>query len=152
MKLNDARKLAQDLLKEHGLAQRGWYFDFDRAVRRFGCCHYSSKTITLSEKLTTLNSESRVRQTLLHEVAHALAGHKAHHGATWKAICRSIGGDGQTYYSSANTATPAHKYTGTCPNCSRTIYRNRRGNIACGKCCNRLNGGKYDEQYKIVWG
>lgn len=151
MQLAAANKIANELMAEHGLTAKGWHFAFDTAVRRFGACHYSSKKITLSQKLTTLNDEARIRTTLLHEIAHALAGYKAHHNATWQAICRSIGGDGQRLYSVANTVTPDRKATGQCPNCKRVIKRHRRTAIACGKCCNQYNGGKYDEKYKIVW-
>jgi predicted SprT family Zn-dependent metalloprotease len=151
MHLAKAQTLANELMAEHGLKAKGWYFSYDNAVRRFGACHYSTKRITLSSALTQLNDEDKVRTVILHEIAHALAGRKAHHNNVWKAICRSIGGDGQTYYSVANTVTPDRKVIGTCPNCSRVIKRHRRANIACGKCCNQLNGGKYDEKYKIVW-
>lgn len=152
MQLPAALKLANELMAEHGLTQKGWYFSFDRSVRRFGACHYRQRKITLSEKLTTLNDEPAIRRTILHEIAHALAGYKAHHNAQWQAICRAIGGDGQRLYTEANTVTVSRNVTGQCPNCKRVIKRHRRTAIACGKCCNEFNGGKYDEKYKIVWG
>ena len=151
MHLAAAQKIANELMAEHGLKAKGWTFSYDNAVRRFGACHYNTKRITLSNTLTSLNDETKVRTILLHEIAHALAGRKAHHSAVWKAICRSIGGDGQTYYSAASTVTPDKKVTGQCPNCKRVIKRHRRTAIACGKCCDKFNGGKYDEKYKIVW-
>ena len=123
MQLAAANKLANELMAEHGLNTKGWTFSYDNAVRRFGACHYSTKRITLSHKLTSLNDETKIRTIMLHEIAHALAGRKAHHNATWKAICRSIGGDGQTYYSAATTVTPDRKVTGQCPNCKRIINR-----------------------------
>lgn len=151
MKLQDAKALAQDLMRQHGLTEKGWYFAFDSSVRRFGACHWRTNKITLSEKLTTLNDETRVRQTLLHEIAHALAGPKAHHNDVWRAICVRIGGDGQRLYTEANTVTVGRKVTGTCPNCKRVIKRHRRSAIACGQCCRKYNGNKYSEKYKIVW-
>lgn len=151
MKLNDAQALAQDLMRQHDLTQKGWRFEFDSSVRRFGACHWRTNKITLSEKLTTLNDETRVRQTLLHEIAHALAGPKAHHNDVWKAICIRIGGDGQRLYTEANTVTVGRKVTGTCPNCKRVIKRHRRSAIACGACCRKFNNNKYDAKYLIVW-
>lgn len=151
MQLPAAKQLANELMAEHGLTKKGWRFEFDRSVRRFGACHWRTNKITLSQKLTTLNDEARVRQTILHEIAHALAGPRAHHNAVWKAICIRIGGDGQRLYTEANTITVNRNVTGQCPNCKRVIKRHRRTAIACGQCCNRYNGGKYDEQYKIVW-
>ena len=35
-------------------------------------------------------SEAEIRDTILHEIAHALAGPEARHGARWKAIARRI--------------------------------------------------------------
>lgn len=156
MQLADAQKLAKDLMQQHGLINNelgspNWRFEFDRSVRRFGACHYNQRKITISAELTARNVEARVRDTLLHEIAHALAGHKAGHGLQWQNICRAIGGDGQRTYSAANTVTVGHKVTGRCTNCGRVIKRHRRSNIACGQCCARYNGGKYDEKYKIVW-
>lgn len=151
MKLNDAQALAQDLMRQHGLTQKGWHFNFDSSVRRFGACHWRTNKITLSEKLTQLNDETRVKQTLLHEIAHALAGPKAHHNDVWRAICIRIGGDGQRLYTEANTVTVDRRVTGTCPNCKRVIKRHRRSAIACGQCCRKYNHNQYSEKYKIIW-
>jgi hypothetical protein len=52
----------------------------DSAVRRFGTCRYSRKLITLSRQLIELNDQARVLDTILHEIAHALAGPKTGHG------------------------------------------------------------------------
>ncbi|HTW93745.1 MAG TPA: SprT-like domain-containing protein [Tepidisphaeraceae bacterium] len=90
MNLWDARTLADRLLAHHGLAAAGWKFKWDRATRRFGCCNHHRKTISLSLALTRLNPESQVRDTLLHEIAHALTpghGHNRH----WKKKCVEIG-------------------------------------------------------------
>lgn len=151
MNLAKAQTIATGLLKEHGLYAQGWRFDFDTAVRRFGCCKYSQKRITLSQKLTSLNDEARVTNTILHEIAHALAGHKAGHGPAWKAKAVMIGCDGERLYNSAVVATPERRYKGTCPNCSRVITRHRRDKIACGQCCRKYNRNQYSPAYLIQW-
>jgi protein subunit release factor A len=46
MELQKAKELAESLMAHHGL--QGWHFRFDRAKRRFGCCKYRTKTISLS--------------------------------------------------------------------------------------------------------
>jgi hypothetical protein len=72
MNLIKTEKLANELLKKHGLINKGWRFEFDNAPRRFGCCKYRSKRITLSKKLTELNDEENVLDTILHEMAHLI--------------------------------------------------------------------------------
>lgn len=69
MNPSEAVQFAQELLSEYGL--HGWRVDLDGAVRRFGCCHYSRKLITLSYQLVRMNSETDVLDTILHEIAHS---------------------------------------------------------------------------------
>ena len=82
-------------LEEHGLTTLGWSAGWDRARRRIGACWPKRKQITLSRVLTELNAEDQVRDTILHELAHALTferhGRVRSHGAEWKAIARSLG-------------------------------------------------------------
>jgi hypothetical protein len=88
MDLSQAGKLARELLDRHGLAD--WRFQWDRARRRFGSCSTTRKRITLSIYLTKLNDEAEVRDTILHEIAHALTPGDGH-GRAWKAACARIG-------------------------------------------------------------
>ena len=87
---HDAAQLARSLMIQHGLS--GWAFRFDHARRRFGSCRYGEKTITLSRPLTLLNDDGQVRDTVLHEIAHALCPGDGH-GPNWKAACRRLGAD-----------------------------------------------------------
>src|SRR5476649_706966 len=88
MNLHEAAHLARDLMKQHGLI--GWTFEFDHARRRFGCCNYTHRKITLSKSLTFLNGIEEVRDTVLHEIAHALTP-GARHGVRWRRKCVEIG-------------------------------------------------------------
>ena len=95
--LNDATKLAALYMGLHGLDD--WHFRFDRATRRFGCCNHKSKTISLSGHLVSLNDKRDVRDTILHEIAHALAGPKVRpHGREWRQIAIRIGCNGRRCY------------------------------------------------------
>lgn len=151
MNLTKAAAIANQLINEHGLSAQGWRFDYDTAVRRFGCTHYQTKRITLSAKLTAVNDEVHVRNTILHEIAHALCGHKAGHGPQWVAMAKTIGCDGSRLYDSTIVTTVARKWRGTCPNCRRNVVRHRRQKISCGLCCRRYNNGKFDPQYLFTW-
>lgn len=90
---------AFDLLKEemgaHGLIDLGWSAKLDDAKKRFGVCRMGPKEISISRPLVALNSEEEVRDTILHEIAHALSWeiHKepCGHDERWKEICVRIG-------------------------------------------------------------
>lgn len=74
------------------------HFEFDRAKRRVGATHYVKigatwlpLKITISKHWVALLPEEEIRLTLLHEIAHALAGKEAGHGPHWKAMARKVG-------------------------------------------------------------
>ena len=95
MELKKARDWLDETLTQYGLEASGWQGRFDEAKRRFGICKMHHKTISLSRPLVMLNSEAEVRDTILHEVAHALAwerhGENCHHDERWRTICTEVG-------------------------------------------------------------
>ena len=142
MELFKAKMLALELLNEHGLMDKNWYFEFDNAKRRFGCCSYRKKRISLSKPLTLLREESFVRNTILHEIAHALVGGKNGHNHIWKAKAIEIGCNGERCSSDAHIQG---KWVGVCPN-GHISYRHRKPKyqVSCATCSN-----VYDPQYAI---
>ena len=116
-----------------------WSFRLDSAKRRAGACHHGTKTISLSAYLAELYSFERMNQTMLHEVAHALAGHKAGHGAKWKAIASSIGYRHESFNDDliADAVAPIE---GTCP-AGHIFYRYRwpKRNLYCLRCSRTLS-------------
>ena len=150
MKLKQARQLAEQTIKEH--LDSEWRFQFDEAARRFGYCSYRKKVISLSRSLVELNSLYDVNDTILHEVAHALAGKQAGHGYAWKDTARSIGCSATRTYNSKTIKQPAPKWIATCPNCKREYKRMKRmKSLACAQCCNQHNFGKWSEKYVLGW-
>lgn len=91
MELKDAEALANTMMTEHGLIAKGWHFAFDRAKKRLGACHYWTKKISISKYMAAYATEEQVRQTMLHEIAHALLPHSAGHKQAWKDMAKSIG-------------------------------------------------------------
>jgi SprT protein len=144
MNLNDARKLARQLMQEHGVPAE-WTFQFDRSKVRFGKCNYGRKEISLSRYLVELNDEPEVRETILHEIAHALLPRGAGHGPKWRALAGSIGCQAKRCYGEEVTR-PTPKYKGTCPKCRRVIHRHRRTVVACGRC-----SPVFDRRFVFVW-
>ena len=118
----DALTLLNDKLDQHGLLAQGWTGSLDNAERRFGVCRPASKEISISRALASLNSNEEVLDTILHEIAHALAGietgENCGHDERWKAICRRIGARPERCYDSEEVNAPdapwviAHKETG----------------------------------------
>lgn len=150
MQLEDAEQLALALLAEHGL--QGWTFSFDRAKRRLGACNYTSRTISLSRPLTRLNSEAVVRDTLLHEIAHALTPGGGH-GPAWRAKCLELGVAPQRCFAAAEVVTPEPKYLLECPACGKGYPRHRktRTRYVCRACCARHNAGRPSTAYLLRW-
>jgi predicted SprT family Zn-dependent metalloprotease len=138
MKLHEAEQIAKNLMSKHGLTD--WTFSFDRAVVRFGCCKYRTKQITLSTKLTELNDETHVENTILHEIAHALVGAGVGHSRTWRRAAQSIGCTATRCYSE-EVVTPVLNYVGVCPN-GHEVKRVKKPSprkTSCGLCCPRFN-------------
>lgn len=141
MKLRDARALAKELMSLHGLT--GWSFTFDRAVKRLGLTLYREKTISLSRQLTALNDDKQVRNTLLHEIAHALVGTSFGHGDVWRSKALSIGCNGQRCTNSIVRVSP--KYKVTCEMCSASwSYHRKPRSLATSwhQRCGRASLGK----------
>ena len=76
-----------------GLLQdwKRWTFRWGKGTRTFGLCSSYERTISISKRLAAVNTEERVERTILHEVAHAVAGSLAGHGLRWKAACLMLG-------------------------------------------------------------
>lgn len=95
---DDIEKLAYRLFIENGVPLY-WSFGFDNGKRRYGICNFAKKAITVSKYYVTSPQVTLgdVKNLILHEIAHVLAGPGAAHGPEWKRIARRIGCDGNTY-------------------------------------------------------
>ena len=146
MDLQEASILAKKLMHQHNLDN--WYFEFDRAKRRFGCCHHMKRKITLSAYMTLLNNESEIKDTILHEIAHALCPPKEGHGRVWKQTAQSIGCNA-TRCCSSEVKEADRRYEYRCPHCNRIIKRHKRtfSKIACGECCRKYNHGTFSKTF-----
>lgn len=121
METTTAGQMARRLMNEHGLGD--WLFRFNRrAVGRLGLCDHGTRTISLSVKVVLLADETTVRNTMLHEIAHALVGPGHGHDWTWKARARSIGCNGNRCHK-VDTRSLA-PWLGTC-GCGREFRRHR---------------------------
>ena len=125
-------------MREHGLLEAGWTFAFDHARRRFGCCNLTRRRITLSRPLTFLNTEAQVRDTILHEIAHALTPGD-NHGPRWRAMCIKLGANPVRCYREHEVISPPRppaRYKLGCAACGWWVDRRcrPRQKLLCAKC------------------
>lgn len=127
MELSHAREMAETLLEKYGV---GVTVNFVDTMAYLGVARFYLGIPTemrLSKRYVLAADEKEVRGTVLHEVAHFLAGASAGHGDAWKAICRRIGAapEAKCGTISDETMQAMHKWTLTCRKCGGKVYRNR---------------------------
>lgn len=134
--LDDVARWAHTLLEKH--LDDSWSFAFDHARTRGGACDWARRRITVSRHLCLRWSDEEMHQTLLHEVAHALAGPTAAHGRQWRQIASRLGYTGTRTHNNP-TADELAPWIGTCPS-GHLFYRHRRPTrpLACGRCARRF--------------
>lgn len=128
--LADAIEIATQLIREYGLV--GWRVKLDHARCRAGQCDYNNKAISLSRLYVRNADKNHIRDTILHEIAHALVGPHHGHDAVWRQKAREIG----------CTATRCHtlnfsraRWEMKCPTGCFSIERHRRkSGLICAKC------------------
>jgi predicted SprT family Zn-dependent metalloprotease len=142
--LRDAYAMAEYLLEVHGLDD--WQVSYDNAKRRAGICRFAEQTLGLSAPLTAVHTEDDVRDTILHEIAHALVGPAHGHDATWLAMARRIGSSGERCVS-PDSPTPPAAWLGACPG-GHTLERHRRPErvLTCGLC-----SSEFDLAHLYTW-
>ena len=88
-RLNEVAAQARGLMDRHGLGE--WTLRFTAARKKLGECRPRQKLILLSRTHAVNGPPGQVADTILHEIAHALAGTGAGHGSAWKAIASRLG-------------------------------------------------------------
>lgn len=142
--LQTVRGQAESLIAQH--LDSTWTFGFDNAKRRAGQCDYTKKRITMSRYLAARYDDDTNRQTILHEIAHALAGHAAGHGPAWRRTARGLGYIGGRTLDK-ESATDLAPWVGRCP-AGHVAYRHRRPSraLSCSRCAPR-----FDRRHLIEW-
>jgi hypothetical protein len=157
------RKKAEKLIAKH-LDPTAWDFEFTKHKRRLGECHYRlgmvkgelthvGGTIKASYHILGMpDADTHIKDTILHEIAHAKVGPRHGHDRVWRTAARQLG-------CTANRRGPSMqvkgKWSGTCHKCGYVIYRHRRTprmtRLACERCCKAYNGGQYTDKFRFDW-
>lgn len=143
--LNDIRHWAHELITQY--LDDSWSFTFDRAKTRAGKCNFTKREISVSRYLAELHTDEQVKQTLLHEVAHAKVGPGAGHGPVWQSYAAQIGYVGGRTHT-GEVASEFAKWVGVCPN-GHKIFRFRKPSgksVSCARCSRR-----FDRRYLVAW-
>ena len=128
--LGAAIDLATELMQVHGLV--GWRIKLDNARRRAGQCDYSKKIISLSRLYVRHADADHIRDTILHEIAHALVGPHHGHDAVWRQKAREIGCTASRCHTLSFSRA---KWQMRCPNGCFAVERHRRkSGLICASC------------------
>lgn len=133
----DAATLAQSLLDLHGF--ENLTLTFSRSKRALGRCFFERISgqptrIDLSSYWVEHLDKEQVTDTILHEIAHAKAGHKAGHGRAWKAAAIAVGANPKRTAdlpeNIAKSFGEKHSnYVAVCNGCEQHVYFERLGKV-----------------------
>jgi len=130
MNLNDANNIANQIVRNLMLSERGWKVSWNRRKTSAGLCRYRTRELQFSIPVSQMATEEEFRETVLHECAHALAGHAAGHGPEWSRMLVSIGGtntnariDGER---AREIVQATAKWQATCTTTGKVVMRSNR--------------------------
>lgn len=126
-----------------------WELKFTNQKRHLGYCRPRKKTISISRAFMESNPFPIMKDTLLHEIAHALhfiQTGKTNHSNGWKKFALRVGCQPKRCASGEGLNMPEGKYVGVCPVCEKTtyFYRQVKRSYSCSHCTKR-----YDPKFKL---
>mgnify|MGYP002132259602 CR=1 FL=1 len=132
---------AKEKMTQWGLTQKGWTFGWHNKRASFGTCSCRKKLIRLSTFLFDGIGQDEQRDTVLHEIAHALdfeTRGKSDHGPIWKMWAVRVGAKPvrcKNVEQNHQEIAAKAKYTLRCPN-GHEFARHRilRKAASCPKC------------------
>ncbi len=140
--LTEIAAQAKALLTQHRL--NDWSFQFDNGRKRAGCCNYSQRIISVSHEYARHASDEDIRDTLLHEIAHALVGQAHGHDEVWRVQAVAIGCSGSRCHDLQ--FTPPRYIVNCAKGCwTATAERRQRGAI-CRQCRSAVEYQTYTEE------
>jgi len=160
MKIQDAILMGRRILNEiknSGYPELSfWRITTNKRKSSFGVCNYTKREIQLSSILVPYMNVSGVKDTILHEIAHAITPGQKHNNV-WRRKFIELGGSGKRLSGAEKYENGIEgqkefynkiaKYTLQCPTCGKTIFRNRlpKYRVSCS-----LHGNYYNPQHNFI--
>ena len=126
-----------------------WVLLFSNQKRHLGYCKPRKRIISLSLAFLSTNSYRVMKDTLLHEIAHAIhymETGKTNHDNGWRDVARRVGCRPERCAPVDGLTMPRGKYIGLCPACNKTIYfyRKVKRSYSCSECTKG-----YDPRFRL---
>lgn len=156
MTINEVYELAVSLKNKHPELY-GWNISFNKRKKAIGLCNYAKREILISILFIPFMSDKAIKNTIVHEIAHALTkGHD--HDYVWRNKCIELGGTGERLSGAESFVDGKDgvkdfcesnsKYTLTCPTCGSKSFLNRKPRI--DRSCSRHGDTHYNPIHKMV--
>ena len=147
--------LREELIREWKIQKAKWELSewelkFSNQKRHLGCCSPRKKIISVSRAFMQTNPFSVMKDTLLHEIAHALhyiETGKTNHNNNWKKFALKVGCEPKRCATGEGLNMPKGNYIGVCPVCRKEthFYRRVRRSYSCSHCTK-----SYDSRFKLT--
>lgn len=160
--MNKAQAQSYAFEKINELLPSDWTFVWSNGKKILGYCCYRNKHISLSLYTIGRVSDEEQKDTILHEIAHALnwiENNQRGHGKSWKTICKRIGAIPQRCFKGKISNTE-YKYELKCPKCNHTAGLHRMSKkikmgLKTGQChypCRKCNTKRevYEDKKLLV--
>ncbi|MCK5391211.1 MAG: SprT-like domain-containing protein [Deltaproteobacteria bacterium] len=145
----------EELIREWDIQKEKWGLEdwelrLSNQKRHLGYCRPRKKIISISRAFMETNPFPVIKDTLLHEIAHALhyidTG-KTNHNNGWKEVTIRVSCEHKRCATGEGLNMPRGNYIGVCPVCGKEthFYRRVRRSYSCSHCTKR-----YDPRFKLT--
>lgn len=145
--LDHIEAFAAAKIAEH-LPPEGWTFSWLTTKRTMGLCDYRTKMVSASKIYVGIASVEQLENTVLHEIAHALAGFKAGHGFAWERACVAIGAEPKRLFD-ASQISPPYTWARSCPSCGPVAKYFSKPRSKRSHSCGRCSGGAFNRDFLL---
>lgn len=144
---HDFSKLIMDYWSEKYPKLKEYKIEIDNSKRRMGRHRGSRKIISLSKSHILHSPPEDVTDTLLHEIAHAIAGGFNGHNDIWKKVCIEVGCKPERLGKNKSMEVTAN-WVGECPNGHASLRIKKPKKIySCAIC----SPGKFNSEFIFTW-